>query len=137
MLSNRSMPSALVIPVLSYPNVPEAIDWLCKAFGFTLRLRIGDHRAQLNAFGGAVVVTATGTSMAPDTAHSVMVRIQNVDTHHASARAMGATILHEPTTFPYGERQYSVVDPAGHHWTFSQSVNDVAPEEWGGEPGQL
>ena len=32
----------------------------------------------------------------------------------------------------FGERQYSAQDPAGHHWTFSQTLADVAPEEWGG-----
>ncbi len=38
----------------------------------------------------------------------------------------------EPTDFPYGERQYTAEDPAGHQWTFSQTLADVAPEEWGG-----
>ncbi len=37
-----------------------------------------------------------------------------------------------PTTFEYGERQYTAVDPAGHQWTFSETLADVAPEEWGG-----
>ena len=46
-VSNRSVPSADVIPVLAYPDVPVAAEWLCRAFGFRERLRIGDHRAQL------------------------------------------------------------------------------------------
>ena len=57
MQQNRSMPASTVIPVLAYPSVPEAIAWLAAAFGFTLRLGIGDHRAQLNAGDGAVVIT--------------------------------------------------------------------------------
>ena len=32
----------------------------------------------------------------------------------------------------YGERQYVATDLAGHQWTFTQSVADVSPEEWGG-----
>jgi hypothetical protein len=32
----------------------------------------------------------------------------------------------------YGERQYSAEDLAGHRWTFSETLADVAPEEWGG-----
>jgi uncharacterized glyoxalase superfamily protein PhnB len=47
MLSNRSAPPCTVIPVLSYPDVNAAADWLCNAFGFTVRLRIGNHRIQL------------------------------------------------------------------------------------------
>jgi uncharacterized glyoxalase superfamily protein PhnB len=54
MKSNRSMPASTVIPVLAYPNVSEAADWLCDAFGFTMRVRIADHRVQLNAGDGAV-----------------------------------------------------------------------------------
>ena len=54
---NRSIPRCTVIPELAYPNLGEAIVWLCEAFGFTLRLRIGDHRAQLNVGDGAVVLT--------------------------------------------------------------------------------
>ena len=38
----------------------------------------------------------------------------------------------EPTDFEYGERQYQAEDPAGHRWTFSETLRDVAPEEWGG-----
>ena len=48
MLSNRSIPSATVIPVLAYPDVNQAAAWLCDAFGFSVRLRIGNHRVQLN-----------------------------------------------------------------------------------------
>ena len=39
---------------------------------------------------------------------------------------------HGATDFEYGERQYSAEDPAGHQWTFSETLRDVAPEEWGG-----
>jgi len=38
----------------------------------------------------------------------------------------------EPADFEYGERQYSAEDPAGHQWTFSETLADIAPEEWGG-----
>jgi len=31
-----------------------------------------------------------------------------------------------------GERQYTAEDPAGHQWTFSETLADVSPEEWGG-----
>jgi uncharacterized glyoxalase superfamily protein PhnB len=42
-------------------------------------------------------------------------------------------IVMEPTDFEYGERQYHAEDLAGHQWTFSETLADVAPEEWGGE----
>ena len=47
MIQNRSAPPASVIPVLAYADVGAAADWPCAAFGFRIRLRIGDHRVQL------------------------------------------------------------------------------------------
>ena len=62
---------------------------------------------------------------------NVMVRVGDVDAHHERARERGAQILGPPTDYPYGERQYTAVDLGGHTWTFSQSIADVAPEDWG------
>jgi len=57
-ISNRSMLPSVVIPELAYRDVGEAVAWLCAAFGFRERLRIGDHRAQLTVGeGGSLVVT--------------------------------------------------------------------------------
>jgi uncharacterized glyoxalase superfamily protein PhnB len=138
MLSNRSMPRCTVIPELAYPNVVEAADWLCDVFGFSLRLRIANHRMQLNVGDGAVVLTAQAAADRPlETAHGVMVRVEDVDGHHAHAFARGARILRSPADYPYGERQYTAADPGGHCWTFSQSIADVNPEDWGGAPGKL
>lgn len=64
--------------------------------------------------------------------HSVLVGVDDVDTHRARAAAAGARILGPPTDYPYGERQYSAQDLGGHHWRFSQSIADVDPAEWGG-----
>ena len=60
MLSNRSMPIAPVIPVLAYPDVAVAVEWLCETFGFTERWRAGGHRAQLAVGDSAVAVTDGG-----------------------------------------------------------------------------
>lgn len=136
---NRSMPPGVVIPTLAYPDVAEAVEWLCRAFGFSERLRIADHRAQLvygaGALGyGSLVVTGStdGARHRRAVTHGVMVRVTDVDRHFEHARQAGAEISGTPTTYPYGERQYSAVDPAGHTWTFSQTVEDVDPETWGG-----
>lgn len=128
-VSNRSVPPAAVIPVLAYPDVREAADWLCGAFGFRVRLRIGDHRAQLVYGDGAVIVTQ---GEAVPAGHSVHVRVEDADVHHERAVAAGATVVSAPADYPYGERQYTAEDPAGRRWTFSESVADVDPADWGG-----
>ena len=135
MIVNRSVPQSAVIPVLTYDDVAEATEWLCRAFGFRERLRIGDHRAQLVFGDGAVIVTAGRTERRAATSpvtHSVLMRVVDADRHHDQAKRSGARILQPPTDYPYGERQYSAIDLAGHHWTFSQSIADVDPASWGG-----
>ena len=122
------MPAGAVIPVLGYPDVAEAIDWLCGAFGFTERWRAGTHRAQLAVGDGAVALTE---QRGEPRGATVMVRIADADVHHERAQQHGASILQPPSDYPYGERQYTAEDLAGHRWTFSESIADVAPEEWG------
>jgi uncharacterized glyoxalase superfamily protein PhnB len=132
MLANRSMPESAVIPVLAYEDVGEAVAWLCKTFGFTERWRAGSHRAQLAIGDGCIAVTEGGSG-SPNA--NVMVRVEDVDAHYERARRQGSQITSPPTDHFYGERQYSAIDLGGHHWTFSQSIADVAPEDWGGMSG--
>jgi len=134
---NRSIPSATVIPVLIYPDVRAAVDWLAAAFGTVERVRIGeDHRAQLSLGDGAVILgDVRHHQRAPrpgEITGSVMVRVEDARAHCEHARAHGARIVMEPTDFEYGERQYTAEDLAGHYWTFSETLADVAPEDWGG-----
>lgn len=130
---NRSMPPSTVIPVLAYEDVGQAVEWLSQTFGFRERWRAASHRAQLSVGDGAVVVTeARGELSSSHACHSVMVRVDDVDAHYERVRAGGARVLDAPADYPYGERQYTAEDPGGHRWTFSESIADVAPEEWGG-----
>jgi uncharacterized glyoxalase superfamily protein PhnB len=138
MKPNRSIPSAVVVPVLIYPDVREAVSWLSAAFGFAERVRIGEnHRSQLSFGDGAVIVADVRHDRRPprpgEATHSVLVRVDDARAHCDRAREHGARITMEPTDFEYGERQYAAEDPAGHQWTFSETLADVAPEEWGGE----
>jgi uncharacterized glyoxalase superfamily protein PhnB len=129
MTTNRAMPPGAVIPELPYADVRAAARWLCEAFGFRERLRIGGHRIQLRVGDGSIVaVDGPAASGA-----RVMVPVADVDAHYARAVAAGAQVSGEPTTYPYGERQYSAVDIGGHRWTFTQSVADSDPASWGGE----
>lgn len=127
MNTNRSMPSSVIIPELPYPDVRQAVAWLCRTFGFVERLRIGTHRAQLS-FGDGCLVVIQGNRASC----SVMVRVADVNEHYERAKQSGATIVNPPAEYPYGERQYTAEDIGGHRWTFSQTIADVDPETWGG-----
>jgi uncharacterized glyoxalase superfamily protein PhnB len=139
MRKNRSIPNVTVIPELGYPDPREAAAWLCDAFGFTVRLKIANHRIQMNVGDGALVIVeqAGAPALAYEQTQRVMVRVADVDAHCARARAAGAHIRSEPEDYPYGERQYSAEDFAGRRWKFTQTIADVTPESWGGESGKL
>jgi len=135
--ANRSLPSAVVAPILIYPDVREAVAWLSSAFGFVERVRIGDsNRSQLVVGDGAVIIGDVRNDRRPprqgEVTHSVLVRVEDMAVHYERARSHGARIVMEPTDFEYGERQYTAEDPAGHQWTFSETLDDLAPEAWGG-----
>jgi uncharacterized glyoxalase superfamily protein PhnB len=146
MQSNRSMPPCTIIPELAYASVGEAATFLCEAFGFRERLRIPNHRSQLCFGAGAIVVVekpqrpppSRSANFTPDPEperrHSLLLRVDDVESHYERAKLKGAWIVHPPTDYPYGERQYTAEDPGGHRWTFSQTIADIAPEAWGGTP---
>ena len=125
-------------PVLVYADVRAAVAWLEEAFGFEERVRIGEgHRAQLRVGSdGAVVVADVGSDRArpegPGVTHLVKVRVPDVDAAFARARERGARVIEELTTWEYGERSGVLEDPGGHRWELTETVRDVAPEDWGG-----
>lgn len=137
MRTNRSAPLGPVIPELTYPDVSAAVDWLVEVLGFVECVRIGPgHRAQLSFGEGSLIVADVGHGRAAPTSdeasQSVMLRVEDVASLCDRVRENGGTIVQEPRDYPYGERQCTIRDPGGHRWTLTQTLRDVAPEEWGG-----
>src|SRR6516164_4138140 len=61
---NRSAPNSGVIPVLYYPEVRKAVEWLTTALPFTERLRNSENRRQLVHENGAIVIATPGAHAA-------------------------------------------------------------------------
>jgi uncharacterized glyoxalase superfamily protein PhnB len=136
MKHNRSVPPATVVPVLSYPDVRAAVAWLSAAFGFTERTRIGEsHRAQMSIGADGAVIVAEHRGQKPASGdgvtHLIRVRVKDVGAQFERACAHGARVLEPPTDREYGERDCTVEDVAGHRWQFAETVQDVAPEDYG------
>lgn len=127
---------------LVYDDPRAAIDWLCRAFGFEVRLVVeGDGGAVEHselAFGEGLVMVGGPKPRFPQrkapralggaNTQNLMVYVDDVDAHCARARAAGATIVQEPETTDYGaeywvDRGYECCDPGGHHWWFYQRLS--------------
>ncbi|MEM8746547.1 MAG: VOC family protein [Actinomycetota bacterium] len=53
---------------------------------------------------------------------TMAIMVGDVDAHHRHAVAEGATIRYAPVDQPYGYREYSAIDPAGHLWSFMKPL---------------
>jgi uncharacterized glyoxalase superfamily protein PhnB len=129
-----------------YDNAAAAIDWLCKAFGFEVSIRVdGENGAVVHSelvmgrgSEGMIMVgdkprtwAASPKQTGGKCTQAIMVFVDNCEEHCARARAAGATIAMEPTTSDYGDdywsdRTYECVDPEGHHWWFVQRLRHHA-----------
>lgn len=118
-------------PSLSYDDAAAAIDWLCRAFGFTRRLVVGSpngrvEHSELSLGTGVVMVS----SSKPDAgrvsprrlhggvAHALSVYVPDPDAHFQQALSAGARILRPLQDEEYGARGYMAEDPEGHQWYF-------------------
>ena len=139
-MENRSVPSSTILPHVTYRDVPAAIDWLSRTFGFREHYRYGEpvNGAQLHLHDAWIMVNGTSDRRASPsqlgaTTQSLTVFVDDVDAHFAHAKAQGATILEEPHETVYGEFQYAAADVEGHHWIFSRHLRDVRPQDWGAQ----
>ncbi len=132
------MPSATVLPHVTYQDVSEAIAWLARVFGFCEHYRYGEPISGAQIYLGNAWIQlrlaghgrATPAQLGAGT-QSLTIFIDDVDTHFEHAKAEGAKIVEEPHETIYGEWQYAAEDVDGHHWLFSRHVRDVDPGEWG------
>jgi len=131
-----------------YDDAAKAIDWLTRAFGFEVRLKVEGDNGRIEhselVFGdGLVMVGQAGAnprrpdrnfsrspkSLGGANTQSLMVFVDDAAAHCARARAAGANIFEEPAIHDYGEdywadRSYGAIDPEGHLWWFTERVRD-------------
>ncbi len=143
MQKNRSVPTDTVLPHIRYRNVPEAIVWMSRVFGFAEHYRYGDpvSGAQMRLghawvmFKTAEPGSATPAELGYGT-QSLTIFVEDVEAHFDRAKAAGARIIEELNETVYGELQYAALDLDGHHWLFSRHARDLSPDEWGATMAQ-
>lgn len=128
---------------LTYQEPAKAIDWLCRAFGFEVRIRVEgadgsiEHSELVYAEGVVMVAgprqrfpyRCSPRSLGGANTQNLLVYVDDADAHCARARDAGASIVSPPTNIDYGEaywedRGYEVEDLEGHHWWFVQRVRN-------------
>ncbi|MEZ4238605.1 MAG: VOC family protein [Myxococcota bacterium] len=126
-----------------YDDPRAAIDFLCAAFGFEVRLLVEGEGGTVEhseiTFGEALVMVGQADSGRPGREWARSPRtlgaatgapclfVDDVDAHCERARKAGARIATEPKTSDYGDdywsdRSYGCFDPEGHHWWFMQRL---------------
>jgi len=123
-----------VIPVMVCEDIAATHDFLVEAFGFEPggvqrdrdgnvvhgEVRAGDSVIWLHAVSSEHEMASPRTMQASSA--GLVVRVADVDTHFAHARAAGARIDSEPTDQDYGQREYGARDPEGHRWWFATAL---------------
>jgi uncharacterized glyoxalase superfamily protein PhnB len=128
---------------LFYDDAATAIDWLCRAFGFEVRLKVvgeGGHieHSELTYGDGLIMVGSTDgrkgdvrrkspRAVSGGNTQSLFMYVDDVEAHLEQARAAGAKIVSEPQTNDYGDdywvdRTYEAEDLEGHRWWFGQRL---------------
>jgi uncharacterized glyoxalase superfamily protein PhnB len=138
MVANPPEDMPRIAPHLFYDDVAAAIDWLVKAFGFVVRVRMTDENGgvvhgELEVSDGLVMLGLTSENEvweSPRTldgriSQRLYIYVDDVDSHCERARSADARILYEPADQFYGDRVYECVDPEGHRWKFAQHIRDV------------
>ena len=141
---NGSSPT--ITPGLLYHDAANAIEWLCRVFGFTKRLVVlGDNGTVAHAhlaFGnGGMMLSSAEGYMFPQACKSprelggvgtaeIIVFVADVDTHFKRALSEGADIQIPIENKPYGGRGYTCKDPEGYVWAFG-SYDAWAEQESG------
>jgi len=119
-----------VYPSLTYEDAPAAIDWLCRAFGFTKRFVVSGTNNRVEhselSYGTGVVMIGSPKEeerrVSPrklaGTSQALSVFVEDPDAHHEVSVAAGARIVRELRTEAYGARGYMVLDLEDHVWYF-------------------
>lgn len=132
-----------------YEDAAAAIDWLCRAFGFEVQMKVEGEGGRIEhselVFGGGLVMVGEATKrerfpyrrspkeVGGANTQNMMVYVDDVEAHCKRARAAGARITSEPETRDYGDeywadRGYQCEDLGGHHWWFYERLRTGKPK---------
>lgn len=116
-----------MFPSLRYTDGKAAIDWLCRAFGFTTHAEFANQdgsigHAELQMGTAVVGLSSVGPADPANpwtfVREGIYVTVSDVDGRHDRAKAAGAEIASPLKNQDYGSREFGARDPGGHLWGF-------------------
>jgi uncharacterized glyoxalase superfamily protein PhnB len=119
-----------IYPTFRYRNPSAMMDFLCRAFGFAVRVKYGEdddiQHAELELGSSIIMLGGVrddeyGTIVgAPgeNAGKSIYIAVTDTDALYEQAKAADATILREPYDTDYGSRDFMCRDPEGNVWSF-------------------
>lgn len=125
-----------LIPYLIYADAPAAIEFLCRAFGFSERMRypMPDGRVghcELSYEGNTLMLASVFDGFGDSPLHlpsvpcSLYCLVDDIHAHYARALEAGATVCGEPVE-EHGTRAYRALDLEGHHWLFASPLQQAS-----------
>ena len=125
-------PDPQVVPYLLYADAGSAMDWLVKAFAFTERVRdkrsdgTVRHGELLLDNGGVIMLGSPGTDFRGPARLGAVTQLQcititDLPAHRDRAQSAGASVS-EIEIRANSAHSYTVDDPEGHRWYFSESL---------------
>ena len=119
-----------IYPTFRYRDPSAMIDFLCRAFGFAVRVKYGEgseiQHAELELGSSIIMLGAVRDDEygaivgvpGENAGKSIYVAVGDTDPIYAKAKAAGAAILREPYDTDYGSRDFMCRDPEGNVWSF-------------------
>ncbi len=130
-----------VTPYLSVDGAAAAIDFYCKVFGATERMRMPSPDGRIGhaelELGNSLIMLADehpemdfrGPKAIGGTPVTISLYVDDVDGVFGRALKEGATATREVENQFYGDRSGQFEDPFGHKWSVATHVEDVPPDE--------
>lgn len=126
-------PARNTTTLLVYDDLAAAHEYIAETFGLTPGPLVRDPdgkvvHGELFAGDHAIWLHPTGDGYrSPRQLGAVssmtVIAVDDADAHHRSAVEHGAEIIEEPTSQPYGVREYGARDLEGHLWYFHSAVD--------------
>ena len=107
-----------ITPVVYYADVVAAAEWLCRAFGFWCRGKMGSDFAELELAGGVVLLRRADDQRMPARSMTYAY-VDDVETHFTRTQEAGGTIVEG--IHRRGDTVYIAEDLEHHRWTFAQA----------------